>query len=109
MLRDGLTEADCVIIDQDVDWAMVLRYVCPQLFCALNIGQVCLIKVHVLEVCILSHGLDILQQLRLEVAPYVDYNHVHTSKLTSSDELFHQKFAKALCATRDHYVRRPLN
>ena len=98
-----------MIIDQDVDWAMVLRYVCPQLFCTLNIGQVCLVEVHILEACISSHGLDVLQQLRLQVAPYVDHNHINAAKLTSSDELFHEKFAKALRAARDHYVRWPLD
>lgn len=98
-----------MVIDQDVDWAMVLRYVCPQLFCTLNIGQVCLVEVHILEAWIASHGLDVLHQLRLQVASYVDHNHIDSAELTSSDELFREHFAKALRTARDHYIRWPLD
>ena len=109
MLFDGLAEANGVIVNQNVDGAMALRDVSPQLFCALNIGQVCLIEAQVLEACIASHCFDVLQQLRLQVTPDVDHDNIDATKLTSSDELFHEEFSQALRTARDHHICRLLH
>ena len=105
MLLDGFTEANGMIINQDVNRSMVLRDLRPHLLRPLNIRKVSLVEVHVLEVTVAGQRLDVLHELSFEVATNVNDYKVHASKLTSANELLCKKFAKTLRATCDHDIR----
>ena len=102
-----LAEANSMVVNQDMNWPVVLRDLLPQLLRSRNISKISLVEMHVLEVHVASQGFDVLEELCLEVASDVNDNKIDASELAPTDELLSEEFAKALGATRDHDVRTP--
>ena len=63
-----------MVVNQNVNWPVVLRDISPQLLRTLNVSKISLVEMHVLEVHIASQRFDVLEELGLKVtADVYDY------------------------------------
>ena len=74
VLFNRLTETNSMVVNQNVNWPVVLRDISPQLLRTLNVSKISLIEMHVLEVHVARQCFDVLKELGLKVtADVYDY------------------------------------
>jgi len=76
-----------MIIDQNMNWAMLISDLLPQLSCSFDIRKVGIVEVHLLECGVVRQRFDVLDELRLQVRSDVHDDQVNAADLTSSNEL----------------------
>ena len=107
-LSDALSQANGMVVDQNVDGALLTHDLGPQLLGALDISQISLVKVDVLESGVRGELAYIIDQLGFEVSANVNYDQIDRALLLLGQELLCQEFTKPLGTSSDQNVRTTL-